>query len=303
MDTSFPNVDDGQMLNLNDMRYFVQVMDARGFSPAARQLGIPKSTLSKRVAALELALDVRLIQRTSRRFVATNLGRDFYLHAKDCLTAADAAEQVVRARLAEPNGVVRLTASIPTAQLRLAALLPKLLLEFPRLSVDLHASDRYVDMIQEGFDIAVRDHFGPLVNSELVGRVLGSDPLILVASRKYLRGRSALRGPEELESLDGVSTSRTGAWNLLGKNCERAEVRLRSRLIADESTVLLQAAVAGLGVTCLPRELCLQALEAKTLVQVLPQWTAGVVWTTALTPHRRAQLPSVRAVLDALSAA
>lgn len=288
------------MLNLNDLRCFVQVVDGRGFAPASRQLGIPKSTLSKRIAALEMSLSVRLIHRSSRRFVVTDLGREFYRHAKAALIEAEAAEQVVRGRLTEPSGTVRLTASVPTAQYRLAPFLPKLARMYPRLLIELQATDRFVDLVQEGFDVGIRDHFSPLVDSELVGRLLASDPIVVVGSKRYLRGKRSPRRPEELVELDGLLTSHGAAWGLNNDAGERIEVRPRSRLIADESRVLLQAATAGLGVTCLPLELCHAGLEAGQLVRVLPNWTAGSVSTSVLMPHRRGQVPSVRLVVDAL---
>ncbi|HEY8944550.1 MAG TPA: LysR family transcriptional regulator [Polyangiaceae bacterium] len=141
------------MLDLNDLRCFVQLVDAKGITSASRQLRIPKSTLSKRLAALEEALSVRLVQRTSRRFVVTELGLEFYERAKAAVVEAEAAEAVVRGRLAEPSGTVRVTASVPTAQHRLATFLPELAREYPRIRIELHATDRFVDLVREGFDI------------------------------------------------------------------------------------------------------------------------------------------------------
>lgn len=290
------------MLNLNDLYYFVLVVDHGGFAAASRLSGVPKSTLAKRVAALEADMGVRLIHRTSRRFTVTELGQDFYRHAAAMLIEAEAAENVVKGRLAEPSGVVRITASIPTAQHALAEPLLELAGRYPRLRIALHATDRFVDLVQEGFDIAVRDHFAPLPDSGLVQRRVGSDPVHLVAAPGYVERRGAPRHPRELAHHEGLLTyASTGTWLLESETGEKAEGRPVSRLAADESSVLLRAARAGFGIACLPLKLCRADLDSGTLVKILPGWTAGQVTTSLLMPHRRGQLPSVRAVADLLT--
>ncbi|ATB45111.1 LysR family transcriptional regulator [Corallococcus macrosporus] len=268
-----------------------------------RRLGIPKSTVSKRVAELEDGLGARLIQRTSRSFTLTEVGRDFLDHARAVVIEAEAAENVVRRRQAEPSGVVRITTSVPTAQFRLADRLPRLALAHPKVRVELHATDRFVDIVQEGFDIAVRSHFAPLPASGLVQRKLSVDPIILVASPGYLDRRGKPRRPEDLREHDGLLTSALATqWKLRGRTGDTVTVAPRGLLIADESMVLLKAALAGLGVVCLPESFTRADTEAGRLVRVLPAWTAGLVTTTILTPHRRGQLPAVRAVIDFLTA-
>ncbi|ARU27908.1 LysR substrate-binding domain-containing protein [Cellvibrio sp. PSBB006] len=289
------------MRNLNDFYLFVQAVDCQGFAPASRQLGIPKATLSKRVAALEDALGVRLIQRTSRRFVVTDTGKDFYRHAAAMLIEAEAAENIVRGRMAEPNGLVRITASIPTAQLFLAPLLPELAGKYPKLRIDLDATDRFVDVIQEGFDIVVRDHFSPLPNSELVQRQLCVDPVFLVASPAYLDTFGAPKTPQDLIAHHGLLTATSASsWSLTHMTGSKTKVTPISRFMANDTTTLINAASYGLGITCLPRQLCMTELLSGRLVQVLEGWTAGEVTTTLLMPHRRGLLPSVRAVVEFL---
>ena len=181
------------MLNLNDLGLFVQAVDSGGFAAAARRLGLPKSTISKRVAELEAALGARLIHRTSRSFVLTELGRDFYDHARGAMIEAEAAEGVVLRRLTEPSGTVRITASVPTAQSRLSGLLPALARAYPKIRLQLHVTDRFVDLVQEGFDIAVRSHFAPLPDSDLVQRRMAVERITLVAAPDYLARRGVPR--------------------------------------------------------------------------------------------------------------
>lgn len=290
------------MLNLNDVFYFVQTIDHGGFAPAARKTGVPKSTLAKRVTALEAELGVRLIQRSSRRFTVTDLGKEFYRHGAAMLIEAEAAENVVKGRLAEPSGVVRITSSVPTAQHALAEPLLALASTYPKLQISLDATDRFVDVLQEGFDIAVRDHFAPLPDSGLVQRTLCKDPIYLLASPEYVAQRGAPQTPDELTSHDGIVTSlSTRTWSLVSDAAEVALAAPLPRMAANESSILLSAAKSGYGITCLPRRLCEPALRAGELIRVLPAWTGGVVTTTLLMPHRRGQLPSVRAVADLLA--
>lgn len=290
------------MLNLNDVQLFVHVVDHGGFAQAARLTGIPKSTLAKRVAELEEHLGVRLIQRTSRRFSVTEIGQEFHRHAVAMLIEAETAENVVKGRLAEPSGVVRITASIPTTQLSLAQPLLELAQRYPKLQVSVHAADRFVDIVQEGFDIAVRDHFAPLPDSGLIQRTVSTEPIYLVAAPAYLAARGTPREPADLAHHDGLPTSLPSpGWRLVDEAGATVEVRPTARLSANESSMLVAAASAGLGVACLPRKLCKPELDAGRLVRILPGWSAGNVSTTLLMPHRRGQLPSVRAVADLLA--
>ena len=286
----------------NDLHIFVQAVDNGGFAAAARHLGVPKSTISKRVAELEADLGIRLIHRTSRSFVLTDVGRDFYDHARAAVIEAEAAESVVQRRQAEPQGTVRITASVPVAQFYLADRLPALARAYPKLDLQLHVTDRFVDLVREGFDIAIRSHFGPLPDSDLMQRRMTVERITLVASPDYLARRGTLARPEDLAAHDGLLTgpaSRT--WHLKDEDGREVQVMPMARLIADESSVLLKAAAAGLGIACLPEVISAASLESGELMRVLPDWAAGSVTSTILTPHRRGQLPAVRAVIDFLA--
>ncbi|MBR0642625.1 LysR substrate-binding domain-containing protein [Plastoroseomonas hellenica] len=291
------------MVNLDDLRVFVQAVDSGGFAAAARRIGAPKSTISKRVAALEEGLGARLIHRTSRSFLLTELGRDFYGHARAALIEAEAAEDVVRRRLAEPSGSVRITASVPTAQSQLAARLPALAEAHPKLLLQLHVTDRFVDLVHEGFDIAVRSHFAPLPDSGLIQRRLSAEAIILVAAPLYVARRGAPAAPADLAAHDGLLVGGDAVvWRLADVAGQAVAVSPRPRLIADESMVLMRAASAGLGIACLPESMVRAAIGQGALVRILPGCTAGTVTTTMLTTHRRGQLPAVRAVMDFLAA-
>lgn len=290
------------MINLNDLYLFVQAVESGSFSEAARRLGMPKSTISKRIAELETELGARLIHRTSRSFSLSDAGRDFCNHAQSALIAAEAAENIVRSRMAEPSGTVKITASIPTTQFYLADHLPSLALQYPKINLEMHATDRFVDLVQEGFDIAVRSHFAPLPNSDLVQKQLVVEPIFVVGSPQYLREHGTPHHPQDIAVHNGLlSIPGTDSWRLLHDDGEEIHAKPRLRMMANESTVLIRAASAGLGLACLPSSICRDAIRSGELVRILPRWSAGTVTTTILMPHRRGQLPGVRAVIDFLA--
>lgn len=288
--------------NFNDLHIFVQAVNSGGFAAAARHLGVPKSTISKRVAELEVDLGTRLIHRTSRSFVLTDVGKDFYDHARAAVIEAEAAESVVQRRQAEPQGTVRITTSVPVAQFHLADRLPVLARAYPKLDLQLHVTDRFVDLVREGFDIAIRSHFATLPDSDLMQRRMKVERITLIAAPDYLVRRGTPERPEDLVGHDGLLTgpvSRT--WHLKDSNSHAVQVMPMVRLVADESSVLLRAAVAGLGIACLPEAMSATLVASGELIQVLPNWSAGSVTSTILTPHRRSQLPAIRAVINFLA--
>ena len=247
---------------------------------------MPKSTVSKRVGELEARLGVRLIQRTSRSFVLTDVGHEVHEHARAALIEIEGAEAAVRRRLAEPSGTVRLTASIPTIQLQLAEQLPRLATVFPKLRLVVHATDRFVDLVQEGFDIAVRSHFAPLPDSGLVQRRLRVQPILLVASPAYLeaRGTHPSSRPSSRSTRACSSARLPTTWRLRRVDGVEAWRGRGERLTVDESVALLNAATAGLGIVPLPGEICREHSGGPVAsCGSLPDWTAGEVTTSD--PH------------------
>lgn len=289
-------------MNLNDLYFFVQAVESGGFAAASRRLGVPKSTISKRVAELETGLGVRLIHRSSRSFVLSELGREFFDHARASIGEAESAREVVLRRKAEPSGPVRITASVPTAQSVLARRLPDLAAAYPKIELRVHATDRFVDIVREGYDIALRSHFAPLPDSDLIQRKLSEEPIHVIVGTRYLESRAVPDKPEDLADHDAILTGDTRTeWRLTNAQGDSVTVTPRVKMIADESDVLLSACIAGMGVTCLPEAFYERAAASGTICRILPRWEAGRVTTTAMMPHRRGQLPAVRAVVDFLA--
>lgn len=293
------------MLDLNDHYYFVQVVDKGGFSAASRALDLPKSTLSRRIIGLESRLGVRLIQRTSRSFVLTDVGREFYQHALAMLIEAEAAEDAVKRRLAEPSGMVRFTCSIGMAR-TLAELLTRFLTMFPKVSLVQHATNRYVDLVEEGFDVGLRGHFEPLPDSGLIQRRLSPTPWHLFAGPAYLARAGTPTSPVDLTTHTAVALgtrSDETVWKLRRVDGEETVIPVVPRMRSDDLETLKMAAIAGLGVVALPEYVGRTEIEQGKLLRVLPEWIARAdAEVTLLAPSRRGQLPSVRAFIDFLVA-
>lgn len=288
------------MLDLNDVYCFVQVVDRGGYTAAGKALGLPKSTLSRRVLNLESQLGVRLIQRTSRSLSVTDVGREFYRHALGMRIEAEAAENAVKRRLADPSGIVRFTCSVGMAP-RLADVLVRFLVRFPRVSLVQHATNRFVDLVEEGFDVGIRGYSEPLPDSNLIQRPLMRTPWYLFAAATYLERRGVPASPVDLAGHDGLALSGSGdeaVWKLRSASGQQSIVPFAPRLRSDNMETLRLAAIAGLGIVGLPGYLCRADVERGALQRVLADWGAGDAGITLLMPTRRGLLPSVRAFVD-----
>jgi DNA-binding transcriptional LysR family regulator len=293
------------MLDLNDFFYFVRVVDRGGFTAAGRMLGMPKSTLSYRVQQLEAKLGVRLLNRTSRHFGPTQAGEEFYRHAVSVVSAAEAAESLVRQRAAEPSGEVRFTAAIGTAQFALRDVLMKFVLEHPKVNLVEYLTSRQVDLLAENFDVAIRAHSGALANSTLVSRTLAVAPWILIAGTDFLKKAGSPRAPEDLKQFPCLCVWRantTPMWRLRAQDGQgETTLAVTPRLVSNDLSTLKRAAAEGVGVVALPAYLCKQELHSGQLTRVLPRWLAGQSTFTALLPHRRGLLPSVKLFVEYLA--
>jgi DNA-binding transcriptional LysR family regulator len=295
------------MLDLNDFFLLVQVVDRGGFTAAGRTLRMPKSTLSHRVQQLETNLGVRLLNRTSRRFGMTDAGREFYRHAVAMLREAEQAETAIRHRLSELTGVVRCTAGVATMQFAMREIVADFLVRYPKVNVVADATDQYVDIVGENYDVAVRAHSDPLPDSTLVQRKLAPAPWFLFAGSAYLDAGEAPQTPQDLQKRPSLFMMREGVppvWHLRHSSKAKNEVvmPLTPRLLSDDMIALKQAAIAGLGIVALPGYVCREDVRSGALRRVLPTWLAGDPTFTALIPYRQGLLPSVRVFVDYLAA-
>jgi DNA-binding transcriptional LysR family regulator len=295
------------MLDLNDFYLFVQVVDRGGFTAAGRVLQVPISTLSHRIQQLEASLGVRLLNRTSRRFCTTDAGKDFYRHAVAMVQQAEAAENAIKLRVGEPTGLVRFTAGVATMQFGVRDMLPTFLERYPKVDLYAHATDQYVDIVGENFDVAIRAHSDPLPDSALVQRMLAPAPWFLFAGAGYVEKHGAPTSPADLAAHPSLFMMRTGVavrWRLRHSAGARPDaiVPLSPRLVSDDMVSLKQAAVDGCGVVALPGYVCRDMVASGALRRILPEWHADESTLTALLPHRQGLLPAVRVFLEHLAA-
>lgn len=291
------------MQDLNDLYYFVQVVDHGGFAPAGRAIGVPKSKLSRRVAELEERLGVRLIHRSTRHLAVTELGQAYYEHCKAMLVEAEAAQDTIDRSIAAPQGLVRMSCPPGLLCFVVADLLADFMARHPQVRVELEASGRRVDVVREGFDLAIRVRFPPIEDSDIAQRTLSHSPQRLMAAPALFEqhGRPSVPGDlHGLPSLDWARPETTHTWCLDGPDGARTQIDHAPRLITDDLITLRRAALVGLGVVQLPMLVGGADLTTGRLVDVLPGWTprSGVV--QAVFPSRRGRLPAVRALLDYL---
>lgn len=298
-----------ELPDLNDYRLFAYVVDEGGFAAAGRRLDLPRSHVSRRIAGLEQRLGVRLIQRSTRSFAVTEIGRAFHRQCLAMLAEAEAASTLIQAQHAEPQGVVRLACPAALIQFQIGGMLARFLRDCPRVELHLDSTNRRVDVLREGFDLALRVRFPPLEDSDLVVRRFGSDGQHLVAAPELLARDGAQNGPLEhphqlsrLPSMGWNTDSTVHFWDLDHRDGQRVQVPYAPRVITQDMAALAQAALAGVGVTQLPHMVTGPDLARGALVEVLPGWRPRSGIIHAVFPTRRGLLPSVRKLIDHLAA-
>jgi len=292
-------------IDLNDLYFFVQVVDSNGFTAAADALGIPKSRLSRRTAELEKLLGVRLLHRTSRRIALTDVGAEFYRHCVAMIVEAHAAEDVVQRTLVEPVGVIRFSAPEGMVDLILSDLLPRFMAMYPKVQVMTQITNRNVDLIEERIDVALRINALALENSSLVQTNLCSTPWGLYASPSFIERAGQLQCPADLTPLDALvfgMEEESPAWRMLNQAGEQQAVTLKPRMRSDNIRLLKKAALAHMGVIALPRHICSEDLAQGSLQRVLPDWHPPAGQVRLVFPTRRGLVPAVRAYIEFLKA-
>ena len=294
----------GTLPDLNDLYFFAAVVEHGGFSAASRAIGVPKSRLSKRVSQLEDGLGVRLLQRTTRKFVVTEAGERFYRHCQAMLAEAHAATEDAVSLGGEPRGLVRLSCPVSLTQSLLTPLLPAFLARHPQVQLRVLSSNRRVDVIGEGFDVAIRVRDKLDTDAELVARSFGPKRVVLVASPAFVEQYGEPRAPQDLAVLPVLSIFEhegEQTWELYDRACARTAVTVRPRLLTGEFPLLIEAAVRGVGIAWVPESACTQELRSGKLQVVLPDWGLPQGILHFVYPSRRGMLPAVRALVEFLA--
>ena len=285
--------------DLNDVALLVRVVQASSFSQAARERGVPVSTVSRRIARLEARLGIRLLERTTRKLRLTDSGRVYFEHAERALDELmQGAQQVQELQLA-PRGRIRMTAPIALGS-AVAILAASYLRAHPQVSLDLNLSDQRVDILAEGFNIALRA--GRLPSSDLIVRKLWDSTDHLLASPEYLAERGAPLKPEDLLQHACIAMRGTdvGATWEVSRGSRVRRVTFKPRAVINELQAVKKAAIAGLGIAMLPGRACEREVAAGRLVRVLPEYSGGEGGLWLLYPARRGLTAAVRTFIDFL---
>lgn len=289
------------MDRLTEMEAFVQVVDQGGFTEAARRMGLSKSAVSKHVSALEARLAVRLLNRTTRRVSPTEVGLAYYDRARTVLADAAEADSMVAALQARPKGALKVSAPVTFGTRQLARPVADFLRAYPEVELNLVLDDRFVELIAEGFDVAIR--IGLLADSSLRARKLAEVRTRIVASPGYLAEHGT---PATIDDLPGhrllhYSNLATGNfWRLRGPSGEERQVRVGGRLTVNNGESLMLAAEAGLGIALQPAFILGDALATGRLVEILPDCRPGLLDVHAIYPPGRFTQAKLRAFIDHL---
>ncbi len=283
-------------MDLNHVAVFARVVELESFTAAANQLGLPKSSVSRTVTRLEEELGVRLLQRTTRKLHLTEAGHAYYERARLALSGLEEAASAATNMSAEPRGTVRVTAPSDFGMLNLADTVARFIRKYPLVHIDLSMTSRYVDLVAEGFDLAIRA--GKLRDSTLVARRIGTDSLGVYASPSYLRRRGRPKSFADLVNHDCVlfhGKLGKAEWRLTGPDGEE-RVTVHGPVSVDEMSFAQQAIAAGLGIGLLPGIGVRMAALRKAMptpVRLLPEYESTGADLHVVSPPTRFQPASV----------
>lgn len=279
---------------LNDMALFVEVVKARGFRHAAEVVGIPNSTVSRRISALEKALGLRLLHRTTRKIELTEAGQLYFQRCKRIVDEARVAHEQLGEMLAQPTGVLRASLPVDFANIYLAPLIAEFARSYPGISFDFDLTPRLVDLVSEPFDVAIR--MGTPPNSNLIARQLANLPCHLYASPRYLEQSGTPEHPSDLTRHQclGFRSTRAPVWTLhrtgqggkAGEDDPVVEVAVAGRFQLNSVGLIRRLATLDLGIALLPEKIVAEDLAEGRLRPILPAWEGPPTPVYAMTETR-----------------
>jgi DNA-binding transcriptional LysR family regulator len=294
------------MQDLNAMYLFAKVVEHGSYSAAARALGLQTSMLSRHVSELEKQLGVRLLQRTTRKVTVTEVGQTYYQHCAALEAEAIAAQEAIDRTRSEPQGTVRMSCPSSLIQGMISGVITKFLQAHPLVRVYVEMTNRRVDVVEEGFDLALRVRTPPLDASELAMRKLGDSEAVLVATPAFLEKHGRPKHPSELENYPTLAMTTAGdryVWQFREKDCSPIVVPHSPRLMTDSFDALRDAAANGVGVAYLPYFTVHDLIANGGLERVLPEFGLPPGVVHVVFPSRRGMVPAVRTLIDALAQA
>lgn len=289
------------MDRLQTLSEFLAVADEGSYTAAARKLGTSKSQISKHIQALETHLGARLFHRTTRRLSLTESGTRFAERARQILDALEHAEREAGDLYARPRGRLRLNVPMSFGRLHLGQAMPEFLRRYPELKVDVSLNDRYVDLVEEGFDAAIR--IGELSDSSLIARRIATSSRWVCAAPGYLARQGEPDHPEGLRNhrcLLYAYSHQYGEWEFRHRNGERLSVPVDGDLRANNGEFLVEAACNGTGLIFTPDFIAADAVRSGRLQRVLADWEAPPLNIYAVYPYTREVSAKVRAFVDFL---
>ena len=292
MDKLSRRVDSGRM-DLNELLVFVRVVQAGSIRGAAELLGMPKSTVSRKLIELEERLESRLLQRTTRKLGLTDVGRIYYDHGVRIVAEVENAERAVRSQHETPRGLLRVTAPLNLALL--GPIISAYLARHPEVRLELSANARVVDLVEENFDVGIRA--GSLADSSLIAKSLGMFARILVATPTYLKRRGRPKAPADLKKHDCLLFG-SNATLTLTRDTRREDISLNPRLLVTDWDVLESALKDDLGIAVMPAFMCNKAIRAARLERVLPAWSPPPTPLHIVYPSTRHLSPTVRSFIE-----
>src|SRR5665213_737337 len=294
-----------RMQDLNAMLLFAKVVEHGSYSAAARATGIQTSKLSRRILQLEHSLGVRLLQRTTRKVSVTEVGRTYYLHCAALEAEGKAAQDAIDRTRSTPQGLVRMSCPISLIEGPVGPVLARFLIEQPLVRSYVEDANRRVDVVEEGYEIALRVRIPPLEASDLAMHRIAETAGMLVASRAFLARPGPPKHPHELPQLPTVAMYNPGdryAWQFREPDCTPIAVTHNPRLMTESFEALHEAALAGVGIGYLPQFVVQESVNAGSLERVLPEFSLPPGLLHAVFPSRRGMVPAVRALIDSLAA-
>ena len=284
-------------MDLNEVAVFIKVVQSGSFSKAAKLLGMPNSTVSSKVSSLEKRLGTTLIQRTTRKLNVTPAGQSYFKRCIQGLEEIQAAETEIASIQGEPQGLLRLTAPNELGSSVLPNLISDFMNKYPKVRVEVLLTDRRIDLLAEGVDLAVRA--GELKDSTLIAKKVGAVYFCLVASPKYLKNNPAPEHPRELHTHQCIQFTPLGidAWKLNGPK-GALNVPMPARIMVNDMTMVKILATRGDGIALLPSHFCAQEIVSGKLVRVLPDWRTGLNSVHFVYPAQRFVTPKLSAFIS-----
>ena len=292
------------MQNLNDYYFFAQVVKYQGFTKASENLGITKSKLSRRISDLEDRLGVRLIQRNTRKFTVTEVGQQFYEHCQKILQEVDQAEDFIQSTMTdEPVGQLKITCPTALVQMPVGDFVADFMQKYPNVHVQLIATNRRVDLIEENVDFAIRVRNTPLDDSDLIVRELDAWEHVLVATPEFFKQHKRPNSLEDLSDLPSIGfLAPKQVWMLQKADEQRIfhDIEFQPRLKTDNFTAMKSAMLRGVGIASLPKVYIYEELKSGQVVEVLPEWRLpkGVIYLVYTS--RFGMVPASRLLLEHL---